>query len=81
MDWTWLRWCDGDGNWLLTDTEIAEQRERQARVERDQVLAQLQEERALREELLRRLRQQGGNGDDLLEPDDLPGPDASAEPD
>jgi Uma2 family endonuclease len=26
----WLRWCTRDGNWLLTDTELAEQRFEQA---------------------------------------------------
>ncbi len=26
----WLRWCDGQGNWLLTDTEQAEQAREQA---------------------------------------------------
>ncbi|MFG6099788.1 hypothetical protein SPB21_31385 [Leptothoe sp. ISB3NOV94-8A] len=25
----WLRWCDVDGNWLLTDTEQAEKRAEQ----------------------------------------------------
>jgi Uma2 family endonuclease len=26
----WLRWCDREGNWLLTDTELAEQRLKEA---------------------------------------------------
>lgn len=55
VDWSWLRWCDQDGNWLLTDTELA--------------LAELERERSLREELIKRLHQQGISTDDLDLPD------------
>lgn len=30
---SWLRWCDQDGNWLLTDTEQAEQQAEQAQTQ------------------------------------------------
>lgn len=32
----WLRWCDSDGNWLLTDTEQSEQRVEQERAAKEQ---------------------------------------------
>lgn len=37
----WLRWCDRSGNWLLTDTEQAQQERAQAQQEKDQAQAQL----------------------------------------
>jgi hypothetical protein len=37
----WLRWCDRDGNWLLTDTEQAHLEKEQAHLEREQAQAQL----------------------------------------
>lgn len=75
VDWTWLRWCDEEGNWLLTDTELAQQAEHQAIAERDEVvserdvaLAKLEQERSLRQALLKRLKDEGIKTDDL----DLP---------
>jgi Uma2 family endonuclease len=40
----WLRWCDGQGNWLLTDTEQAQLEKEQAQLEKEQ--AQLEKEQA-----------------------------------
>ncbi|MEM9906414.1 MAG: Uma2 family endonuclease [Cyanobacteria bacterium P01_D01_bin.44] len=37
---TWLRWCDLEGSWLLTDTEVAEQRVEQVQSQLAQALAQ-----------------------------------------
>ncbi len=34
----WLRWCDGEGNWLLTDTE-------QERLKKEQALERVEQER------------------------------------
>jgi Uma2 family endonuclease len=38
----WLRWCDSEGNWLLTDTEQAQLEKEQAQLEKEQ--AQLEKE-------------------------------------
>lgn len=43
----WLRWCDQDGTWLLTDTEqerLAKEQEQQARVQAQQETQQAQQE-------------------------------------
>jgi Uma2 family endonuclease len=40
----WLRWCDAQGNWLLTDTEQAQLEKEQAQLEKEQ--AQLEKEQA-----------------------------------
>jgi Uma2 family endonuclease len=56
----WLRWCDRNGNWLLTDTEQAEQiaaRERLAKLQAEQQteqerLAKLQAEQQTEQERL-----------------------------
>jgi Uma2 family endonuclease len=37
----WLRWCDRQGNWLLTDTEQEELEKEQAQLEKEQAQAQL----------------------------------------
>jgi hypothetical protein len=37
----WLRWCDREGNWLLTDTEQAQLEIEQAQLKTKQVQAQL----------------------------------------
>lgn len=37
----WLRWCDGAGNWFLTDTEQSEQQAEQERLAKEQAQAQL----------------------------------------
>jgi Uma2 family endonuclease len=40
----WLRWCDAEGTWLLTDTEQARLEKEQAQLEKEQ--AQLEKEQA-----------------------------------
>jgi cell division protein FtsI/penicillin-binding protein 2 len=40
----WLRWCDRNGNWLLTDTEQKQLEKEQAQLEKKQ--AQLEKEQA-----------------------------------
>ncbi|MGI0494668.1 Uma2 family endonuclease [Alkalinema pantanalense CENA528] len=55
----WLRWCDADGNWLLTETEqerLAKEQERQAKEQAQQAQARLEAY----------LRSQG------IDPDNLP---------
>ncbi len=37
----WLRWCDQEGNWLLTDTEQAEQQLEQERLAKEQAQTQV----------------------------------------
>jgi hypothetical protein len=37
----WLRWCDREGNWLLTDTEQAQQQVAQAQQAKAQTESQL----------------------------------------
>jgi Uma2 family endonuclease len=39
----WLRWCDRQGNWLLTDTEQEERQNAQAQLEKEQAQAQLRQ--------------------------------------
>jgi Uma2 family endonuclease len=39
----WLRWCDRQGNWFLTDTEQAQLEKDQAQLEKDQVQAQIRQ--------------------------------------
>ncbi|MBD2330037.1 Uma2 family endonuclease [Alkalinema sp. FACHB-956] len=56
----WLRWCDADGNWLLTEAET----ERQAKEQAEQKMIQEQQIRARLEAYL---RSQG------IDPDNLPG--------
>ncbi|MEM8809267.1 MAG: Uma2 family endonuclease [Cyanobacteria bacterium P01_G01_bin.38] len=38
---TWLRWCDAEGNWLPTDTEVAKQQTKQAEIRLEQAEIQL----------------------------------------
>ena len=54
----WLRWCDRDGNWLLTDTE-------QERAEKERVQAEAKQERAEKEKLRDKLRELGFDPEDL----------------
>ncbi len=42
----WLRWCDAEGNWLLTDTEQEQAEKEQARAETQQAQAEKQQARA-----------------------------------
>ena len=53
----WLRWCDGDGNWLLTDTEQERQEKEQERREKEQALQQAQQARLEQERAQAQLRQ------------------------
>jgi Uma2 family endonuclease len=39
----WLRWCDRQGNWLLTDTEQEELEKEQAQSEKEQAQAQIRQ--------------------------------------
>jgi hypothetical protein len=39
----WLRWCDQEGNWLLTDTEQERQAKEQERLTREQAQQQLEQ--------------------------------------
>ena len=39
----WLRWCDRQGNWLLTDTEQERLEKEQAQLEKEQAQAQLRQ--------------------------------------
>jgi Uma2 family endonuclease len=50
----WLRWCDGEGNWLLTDTE-------QERWEKQQAQLEKQQERWEKEQAQAQLRQAARN--------------------
>jgi Uma2 family endonuclease len=71
---TWLRWCDAQGNWLLTEAE-AERAETAAerakteieRAEKEVERAEKEVERAEKEKLARYLRSIG------VDPDNLPG--------
>ncbi|WP_293342455.1 Uma2 family endonuclease [Microcoleus sp. CAWBG58] len=40
---SWLRWCDRQGNWLLTDTEQERVEKEQAQLEKEQAQAQLRQ--------------------------------------
>ena len=57
----WLRWCDRDGNLLLTGYEQAQQERRRA--EKAEQVAEQERQRA--ERLAAFLRSQGMNPDDL----------------
>jgi Uma2 family endonuclease len=50
----WLRWCDGEGNWLLTDTE-------QERLEKEQERLEKEQERLEKEQAQAQLRQAAQN--------------------
>ena len=39
----WLRWCDREGNWLLTDTEQERLEKEQAQLEKEQAQDQLRQ--------------------------------------
>jgi Uma2 family endonuclease len=47
---SWLRWCDLSGNWLLTDTEAAQQQVEQERQAREQERQAREQERQAREQ-------------------------------
>jgi Uma2 family endonuclease len=46
----WLRWCDRDGNWLLTDTEQEQQAIEQQRIAIEQQQIAIEQERAAKEQ-------------------------------
>jgi len=46
----WLRWCDQDGNWLLTDTEQAQQQLEQERQAKEQERQAKEQERQAKEQ-------------------------------
>ena len=43
VDHSWLRWCDGSGSWLLTDTELEAQRADEAEARLRQVVRNLRQ--------------------------------------
>ncbi|MEO0349700.1 MAG: Uma2 family endonuclease [Cyanobacteria bacterium P01_A01_bin.15] len=43
IDHSWLRWCDGSGSWLLTDTELETQRADEAEARLQQVVRNLRQ--------------------------------------
>jgi Uma2 family endonuclease len=53
----WLRWCDGEGEWLLTDTELAEAEAAQAQAEAQQAQAEVQQAQAEAQATKNQLRQ------------------------
>ncbi|NET59217.1 MAG: Uma2 family endonuclease [Symploca sp. SIO2E6] len=57
----WLRWCDGAGNWLLTDTEQSEQRLEQSEQRLEQERAAKEQERAAKEQAEAKLMQAARN--------------------
>lgn len=60
----WLRWCDAEGNWLLTDTEQERLAKEQERLAKEQAQKQAIEAQARAERLAEQLRELG------VEPDD-----------
>jgi RecB family exonuclease len=62
----WLRWCDANGNWLLTETEIERQAKEQERQAREGAELREQEAKQAKERLEAYLRSQG------IDPDNLP---------
>ncbi len=54
----WLRWRDRDGNWLLTDTEQAEQQAEQQRAAKEQAQQQAEQERAARQQAQQQAEQE-----------------------
>lgn len=57
----WLRWCDRQGNWLLTDTEQAQLEKEQERVEKEQAQLEKEQERLEKEQAQSQLRQAAQN--------------------
>ncbi|MEM9006873.1 MAG: Uma2 family endonuclease [Cyanobacteria bacterium P01_F01_bin.86] len=68
----WLRWCDAEGNWLLTDTEqerLAKEQERlakeQERLAKEQERLAKEQAQQRNEKLAEKLRSLGINPDDV----------------
>jgi uncharacterized damage-inducible protein DinB len=66
VDHHWLRWCDAEGNWCLTDTEqersakeAAEAAQARAEAAQEAAEAELTEERRSRKILVERLKAMG----------------------
>jgi Uma2 family endonuclease len=57
----WLRWCDGQGEWLLTDTEQAQQQVEQERQMNQQAQQQVEQERRAKEQAEAQLLQAARN--------------------
>ncbi|MFG6098870.1 Uma2 family endonuclease [Leptothoe sp. ISB3NOV94-8A] len=55
----WLRWCDGSGNWLLTDTELESQRADEATEKAVSESQRADEAEARLRQVVRNLRQSG----------------------
>ncbi|MFB2979789.1 Uma2 family endonuclease [Microseira sp. BLCC-F43] len=57
----WLRWCDRQGNWLLTDTEQERLEKEQERLEKEQERLEKERERLEKEKAQGQLRQAARN--------------------
>lgn len=57
----WLRWCDGDGNWWLTDTERERREKEQERLAKEQARLEKEQERREKEQAQAQLRQAARN--------------------
>ena len=57
----WLRWCDRAGNWLLTDTELFEQRAEQERLAKEEAQAHTEQAQAQTEQVQTQLLQAARN--------------------
>jgi Uma2 family endonuclease len=70
-EWDWLRWCDRDGNWLLTDTEEERQSKELERRAKESERRAKEEERQAKEQaeaqVLQAARNLLGTGMDLLQ--------------
>jgi Uma2 family endonuclease len=60
----WLRWCDQNGNWLLTDTEQESLAREQERLAREQAQQQVEIVQRRAERLAQRLRELGVDPDE-----------------
>lgn len=61
----WLRWCDADGNWLLTDTEQAEAAQAQERSEKEKAKQAQGQAEQRAERLAKKLRAMGIDPDSV----------------
>jgi Uma2 family endonuclease len=66
MERQWLRWCDANGNWLLTETEKERSEKERERSEKERERSEKERERSEKEKLAQYLRSIG------LDPDNLP---------
>lgn len=62
----WIRWCNGEGNWLLTETETERSAKESERSAKEQERSEKEQERSERQKLANYLRSIG------IDPDNLP---------